>query len=53
VTQAAVLRDPAIAQGIGQWGAMPRVVGDFNGDGRDDIALIGNSAWQYGRGRWY
>jgi hypothetical protein len=27
-----------------------RVVGDFNGDGRDDIALIGNSAWQYGRG---
>jgi hypothetical protein len=30
-----------------------RVVGDFNGDGRDDIALIGNSAWQCGRGRWY
>jgi hypothetical protein len=24
VTQAAVLRDPAIAQGIGQWGAMLR-----------------------------
>jgi hypothetical protein len=33
--------------------AAERVVGDFNGDGRDDIALIGNSAWQYGRGRWY
>jgi hypothetical protein len=25
--------------------AAERIVGDFNGDGRDDIALIGNSTW--------
>jgi hypothetical protein len=26
-------------------GARERVIGDFNGDGRDDIALLGNANW--------